>query len=99
MDRITSNRAHRHTQRRMIQVERILRMADLISRKHFGITTEDLRRELEEAGDSVCSRTITRYLSLFTDLGHVSREVVYVNGARVTRYRSMKKLPRTITGA
>jgi Fe2+ or Zn2+ uptake regulation protein len=82
----------------MIQVERILRIAEIIASKYFGASRADIRRELAEVGDSVCDRTVYRYLKIFEDLGYIRLEVVYIQGRQATRYRASKSLPIALTG-
>jgi hypothetical protein len=99
MEMITSKTDLRHLERRMIYVERVLRIAEIVASKYYGASIDDIRRELDEAGDPLSKRTILRYMSLFTDFGYVSCESVRVEGRRAIRYRSVKKLPKVITGA
>lgn len=99
MENVPLKPKSRHSERRLMQIERVLRIADIISSRHFGITADDLRRELEEAGDRVCQRTIARYMRLFVDLGFASREEICPHGVRLIRYRFVRQLPRTLKGA
>lgn len=82
----------------MIQVERILKIAEIIANSYFGASRSDIRRELAESGDRVCDRTIFRYLKVFSDLGYIYTDVVYVHGKKTARYRSLKRIPRVLTG-
>lgn len=98
IDMITSNKDLRHLERKMIYVERVLRIAEIVASKYYGASIDDIRRELNEAGDPLCKRTIIRYMNLFMNLGYVSRESVCIEGQRSIRYRSARKLPKVITG-
>lgn len=99
MENVPSKLKSRHSERRLLQIARVLRIADIVASRHFGITADDLHRELREAGDSVCPRTIFRYLRMFVDLGYVSREEIYPCGVRLIRYRTVRQLPQTFKGA
>jgi Fe2+ or Zn2+ uptake regulation protein len=99
MGKITENISGKHSERRMRQIGWLLQMAEIISSRHFGITLDELRREMDEAGEAVCARTVYRYVGLLVDLGYVQREEVYLMDRRAIRYRFTRKLPRTLVGA
>jgi hypothetical protein len=84
----------RGSERRLIQLERLLRIMEIISALRYGTSLSELRESLADAGCPWCERTLRRDLNLLIDFGFVRKHCEY----ELIRYRASVKQFHRSTG-